>query len=60
MREYSLDNVFHLRVRAGSALIGPPRVGCDLSAYPDVRVITVLDGATRHRRPRAPSRPATG
>jgi di/tricarboxylate transporter len=47
VREYSLDNVFHLRVRAGSPLIGAPRVGWDLSGYPDVRAITVLDGASQ-------------
>ncbi len=57
VRDYSLDNVFHLRVLPGSALIGAPRVGWDLSGYPEVRVITVLDGASqaarlrgRHRR----------
>ncbi len=47
VREYSLGHVFHLRVRPDSALLGEPRLGWDLSPYPEVRVITVLDGATQ-------------
>ena len=47
VKDYSLDNVLHLRVTAASPLIGTPRVGGDLSAYPDTRIITVLDGATQ-------------
>jgi di/tricarboxylate transporter len=43
VRSYSLDNVVHLRVTAESDLVGTPRSGWDLTAYPDARIITVLD-----------------
>ncbi len=42
---YSLDDVFHLRVQPGSALIGSARdTWDDLQAYEGLNVITVLDG----------------
>ena len=44
VRDYSLDNVMHLRVGADSALVGRPRSGWDLSGYVGISVITVLDG----------------
>jgi di/tricarboxylate transporter len=43
---YSLDNVFHLRVSAGSPLVGVPRSELGLVPSGNARVITVLDGAT--------------
>jgi di/tricarboxylate transporter len=46
VRQYSLENVVHLRVRRTSPLVGTPRSGRDLFGDPEVRVITVLDGAT--------------
>jgi di/tricarboxylate transporter len=48
VRDYSLDNVMHLRVGADSDLVGGPRSGWNLSGYAGVSVITVLDaGADR-------------
>lgn len=44
---YSLDNVFHLRVPADAELVGAPRDRWDLSDYPGIRVITVLDATSR-------------
>jgi len=46
VESYSLDNVFHLRVSAGSPLVGVPRGELGLAPSADARVITVLDGAT--------------
>ncbi|MEZ5116802.1 MAG: SLC13 family permease [Candidatus Nanopelagicales bacterium] len=46
VRDYSLDNVLHLRVGTGSDLVGSARDRWDLSGYPGVSVITVLEGAT--------------
>lgn len=46
VRSYSLDNVFHLRVNPSSSLVGTGRADWDTTGYGDVRVITVLDGAT--------------
>ncbi len=43
---YSLDNVFHIRVAEHSHLVGAPRRLTALSGYPDLRVITVLNGTT--------------
>ncbi len=48
VRSYSLDNVAHLRVTAGSDLVGASRSTWDLTSYPGARIITVLD-ATDHR-----------
>lgn len=47
VRHYSLDDVFHLRVGAGSDLVGAPRSEWDLAGYPGLRVITVLDGSSQ-------------
>ncbi len=48
VQQYSLDNVFHLRVEPGSRVLGARRGGgLDLAAYPGARVVTVLDGATQ-------------
>lgn len=44
---YSLEHVFHLRVREGSGLLGTPRDQVDLGRHPGVRLITVLDGQTQ-------------
>jgi len=45
--QYSLENVFHLRVEAGSGVLGVERSGgFDLASYPGARVVTMLDGAT--------------
>ena len=46
VESYSLDNVFHLRVSAGSPLVGVPRGELGLAPSANARVITVLDGAT--------------
>jgi di/tricarboxylate transporter len=43
---YSLNNVFHVRVSAQSAIAGTPRGITGLPGYPDLRVITVLDAST--------------
>lgn len=47
VRDYSLDNVVHLRVSEASELVGRPRSGWDLTGYSGVSIITVLDGATK-------------
>ena len=47
IEHYSLDNVFHFRVREGSPLLGTPRDRWNLAAYPGIDVITVLDGQTQ-------------
>jgi len=47
VRDYSLDNVAHLRVSEASELVGRPRSGWDLTGYSGVSIITVLDGATQ-------------
>ncbi len=44
VRDYSLDNVMHLRVADGSDLVGRLRSGWDLAGYAGVSIITVLDG----------------
>jgi di/tricarboxylate transporter len=44
---YSIDNVVHEKVADGSDLIGQPRIGLDLTGYPGVSVITVVDGSGR-------------
>jgi di/tricarboxylate transporter len=44
---YSLDNVFHLRVTENSEVIGADRGQIDLTGFPGIAVITVLDGSTR-------------
>jgi di/tricarboxylate transporter len=46
VQAYSLDDVFHLRVRAGSPLLGIPRGVWDLDAAGGTRLVTVLDGQT--------------
>ena len=46
VHSYSLDNVAHLRVNAASSLLGTPRDEVDLSQWPGLRVITVLDSVT--------------
>jgi di/tricarboxylate transporter len=46
VQAYSLDDVFHLRVRAGSPLLGIPRGVWDLAAAGGTRLVTVLDGQT--------------
>jgi len=47
VQQYSLENVFHLRVEAGSRMLGADRSGgVDLAAYPGTRMVTVLDGET--------------
>jgi di/tricarboxylate transporter len=46
VRDYSLDNVLHLRVQAGSDLVGVGRGPWDLAGYRGVSIITVLDGET--------------
>jgi di/tricarboxylate transporter len=43
VRDYSLDNVVHLRVQEDSTLIGHLRSRWDLTGYAGVRIITVLD-----------------
>jgi di/tricarboxylate transporter len=43
VRDYSLDNVVHLRVTEASSLIGHLRSRWDLTGYAGVRIITVLD-----------------
>ncbi len=45
VRDYSLDNVIHLRVNADSTLLGHLRSRWDLTGYAGLRIITVLDGA---------------
>ena len=44
---YSLDNVFHLRVVDGSAVVDADRGLVDLTGYPGITVITVLEGGTQ-------------
>lgn len=46
VRDYSLDNVLHLRVTEQSPLVGRLRSGWDLPGYAGVRIITVLDCST--------------
>jgi len=46
IEHYSLNNVFHFRVREGSPLLGSPRDQWNLAGYPGIDVITVLDGQT--------------
>ena len=49
VEHYSLDNVFHLRVQPGSAIVGTDRDNWDsLDAYAGLNVITVLDAETHH------------
>ena len=43
VRQYSLDNVSHLRVIENSSLLGHPRDAVDLSGYPKTSLITVMD-----------------
>lgn len=40
---YSLENIIHLRVSEESDLLGQQRAEWDLSAYPGINVITVVD-----------------
>jgi len=47
VKHYSLDNVVHERITGGSDLIGQPRIGVDLTAYPGISTITVADEAGR-------------
>ncbi|HEY0813869.1 MAG TPA: SLC13 family permease [Pseudonocardia sp.] len=42
-KQYRLGNVAYLAVPAGSPLVGHPRSGWDLRAYPGVSVVTVTD-----------------
>lgn len=44
VRDYSLDNVLHLRVMDDSVLVGRPRLGWDLTGYAGVSIITVTEG----------------
>lgn len=46
VESYSLDNVLHLRVLAGSDLVGVLRTGWDLTGYQGIRIITVMEGST--------------
>ncbi|MGV1004367.1 MAG: SLC13 family permease [Candidatus Nanopelagicales bacterium] len=46
---YSLDNILHLRVSPESDLLGQERSDWDLSGYPGINVITVVD--REHHRP---------
>lgn len=46
VRSYSLDNVTHLRVQAGSDYEGHLRTDWDLTGYQGIRIITVMDGET--------------
>ena len=43
---YGLADVAHLRVEVDSDLVGSPRTVREVSAYPEIRLVTVLDGAT--------------
>ena len=54
VRDWGLDRVWHLRVPESSALIGHPRSGARVSMAPDVRVVTVIDGATGHPSSQGP------
>ena len=47
VQHYSLNDVVHLRVGPRSALIGTGRDLSELTGYPGISVITVLDAATR-------------
>lgn len=42
VRQYALDNVFHLRVTEASPLLGASRSGWDLSGYAGARVVTLI------------------
>lgn len=54
VRDWGLDRVWHLRVPDASALIGQARSGPHQSGAADVRVVTVLDGATGHPSSQGP------
>jgi di/tricarboxylate transporter len=47
VEHYSIENVVHERVTDDSDLIGQPRIGVDLTGYPGVSVITVVDDSGR-------------
>jgi di/tricarboxylate transporter len=47
IQHYSLDHVFHLRVGPSSDLLGRTRARWDLDGYPGIKVITVLDAASK-------------
>ena len=47
VQHYSLENVTRQRVAAHSDLIGLPRLGVDLMAYPGISLILVTDDAGR-------------
>ena len=47
VEHYSLDNVFHLRAGPSSGSLGRTRARWDLDGYPGIKVITVLDAASR-------------
>lgn len=44
--EYSLDGLVHLRVQANSSLLGAPRDSWDLTDYPGINVVTVMEAAS--------------
>lgn len=46
VQHYSLDNVFHLRVGAGSGLLGASRRRWNLEGFPGIKVITALDAGS--------------
>ena len=48
---YGLGNVAHLRVTPASPLVGAARHDWDLSGYPGLDVVTVVDGGTGHPAP---------
>ena len=46
VRAYDLHNIFHVRLEQESPLVGHRRAGA-LDGFPDLRVVTVLNGQTR-------------
>ena len=44
VRHYALERFAHLRLRPDSQLVGRPRGSWNLSSYPGLNVITVVDG----------------
>jgi di/tricarboxylate transporter len=46
VHHYGLADVAHVRVGADSDLVGSPRLMARAATHPDLRLVTVLDGAT--------------
>ena len=47
VKAYDLHNIFHVRVEPESPLVGHRRAVGALDGFPDLRVVTVLNGQTR-------------